>query len=73
MFLNRDPPRHRKLHGQYKPEAQASEYHGLFTRLRFGLVFVASRSKSHVKLNAISWSARDPSLTRRVMKSFPHL
>ena len=43
------PTRTRKLHEQYKPEAQASEYCGLFTRLRFGrfgLVFVASRSKS---------------------------
>ena len=32
--------RHRKLHEQYKPEAQASEYCGLFTRLRFGLVLL---------------------------------
>ena len=41
-----DPSLTTKLREQYKPDAQASEYRGLFTRLRFGLVFVASRSKS---------------------------
>ena len=45
----------------YKPEAQASEYCGLFTRLRFGLVFVWSIvavSPSNV-LNAglFSWAS----------------
>ena len=37
---------------QNKPEAQASESTTVFTRLRFGLVFV----------NAISWLARGRSL-----------
>ena len=49
------------MHEQYKPEAQASEYHGRLTRLRFGLGIGKS-----LKLSGMRISMQFP-VTRRVV------